>query len=48
MLLIDDIDLEISPDEVLSILKLYLDPLTKVFVGNIPKNRNLPKFLLRF
>lgn len=31
ILLIDDIDLEISPDEVLSILKLYLDPLTKVF-----------------
>jgi hypothetical protein len=31
ILLIDDIDLEISPDEVLSILKFYLDPLTKVF-----------------
>ena len=30
-MLIDDIDLEISPDEVLSILKFYLDPLTKVF-----------------
>jgi hypothetical protein len=31
ILLIDDIDLEISPDEVLSVLKLYLDPLTQVF-----------------
>ncbi|GEM_PF-4048990 len=31
ILLIDDVDLEISADEVLSILKLYLDPLTKCF-----------------
>ena len=31
ILLIDDIDLELGPDEVLSTLKLYLDPTTRLF-----------------